>query len=113
MKRLFSPPFVDLLAAKLEPGGLLHVKSDVSDYAAYVRYLVEGQGAFGANNPALGRAHRRHQHPPTVSTGARCTASRCSPTTSCATKRGKGGSVRRAAPPPHLQEVPTVRDATW
>ena len=31
-KRLFSPPFVDLLAAKLRPGGLLHFKSDVQEY---------------------------------------------------------------------------------
>lgn len=53
VKRLFSPPFVDLLAAKLQPGGLLHVKSDVGEYAAYVRYLVEGQGAFGTHDPEL------------------------------------------------------------
>ena len=58
VKRLFSPPFVDLLAAKLRPGGLLHFKSDVQEYGELVRYLVEGHGAFGANDPALGRAHR-------------------------------------------------------
>ena len=53
VKRLFSPPFVDLLAAKLRPGGLLHFKSDVQEYGELVRYLVEGQGAFGAHDPAL------------------------------------------------------------
>ena len=53
VKRLFSPPFVDLLAAKLRPGGLLHFKSDVQEYGELVRYLVEGSGAFAANDPAL------------------------------------------------------------
>lgn len=45
-RRLFAPPFVDLLAAKLRPGGLLHFKSDVLEYGEFVRYLVESQGAF-------------------------------------------------------------------
>lgn len=63
VKRLFSPPFVDLLAAKLRPGGLLHFKSDVQEYGELVRYLVEGHGAFGANDPAL--APRIGPHAPT------------------------------------------------
>ena len=53
VKRLCSPPFVDLLAAKLRPGGLLHFKSDVEAYAELVRYLVEGHGAFAPHDPAL------------------------------------------------------------
>jgi tRNA (guanine-N7-)-methyltransferase len=67
VKRLFSPPFVDLLAAKLQPGGLLHFKSDVQEYGELVRYLVEGHGAFGAHDPALAEriepsapTHREH-----------------------------------------------------
>jgi tRNA (guanine-N7-)-methyltransferase len=48
VKRLFSPPFVDLLAAKLRPGGLLHFKSDVEEYGELVHYLVAGHGAFAA-----------------------------------------------------------------
>lgn len=60
VKRLFSPPFVDLLAAKLQPGGLLHVKTDVGEYAAYVRYLVENQGAFTVHDPALAAAIGDH-----------------------------------------------------
>mgnify|MGYP002371266325 CR=1 FL=1 len=67
VKRLFSPPFVDLLAAKLRPGGLLHFKSDVQDYGELVRYLVESHGAFEANDPALAErvgpsapTHREH-----------------------------------------------------
>lgn len=53
VKRLFSPPFVDLLAAKLRSGGLLHFKSDVQEYGELVRYLVEGHGAFAAHDAAL------------------------------------------------------------
>lgn len=67
VKRLFSPPFVDLLAAKLRRGGLLHVKSDVEEYGALVRYLVEGHAAFGAHDPAqaarigeFALTHREH-----------------------------------------------------
>jgi tRNA (guanine-N7-)-methyltransferase len=48
VKRLFSPPFVDLLAAKLRPGGLLHFKSDVQEYGELVRYLVTRHDAFAA-----------------------------------------------------------------
>jgi tRNA (guanine-N7-)-methyltransferase len=53
VKRLFSPPFVDLLAAKLRPGGLLHFKSDVQEYGELVRYLVEGHGGFAPHDPGL------------------------------------------------------------
>ena len=58
VKRLFSPPFVDLLAAKLQSGGLLHFKSDVQEYGEFVRYLVEGNGAFMAHDPALAERSR-------------------------------------------------------
>lgn len=67
LKRLFSPPFVDLLAAKLQPGGLLHFKSDVEEYGAMVCALVEAQGNFSAHVPALAErlgafapTHREH-----------------------------------------------------
>ena len=53
VKRLFSPPFVDLLAAKLAPGGLLHFRSDVADYGELVRYLVEQHDGFLPHDPAL------------------------------------------------------------
>lgn len=53
VKRLFSPPFVDLLAAKLGRGGLLHFKSDVQEYGELVRYLVETHGGFDAHDPTL------------------------------------------------------------
>ena len=53
VKRLFSPPFVDLLAAKLQPGGLLYFKSDVAEYGDYVAYLLGLSDQFGPNDPAL------------------------------------------------------------
>ncbi len=53
VKRLFSPPSVDLLATKLRPGGLLHFKSDVKEYSEYVAYLIQRHGGFHAHNPAL------------------------------------------------------------
>lgn len=52
-RRLFTPPFVDLLAALLEPGGILHFKSDVQEYGELVQYLVESNLAFRAHDPAL------------------------------------------------------------
>jgi len=67
VKRLFSPPFVDLLAAKLQPGGLLHFKSDVQEYGELVAYLVAQHGAFSAHDPSLAArigefaaTHREH-----------------------------------------------------
>ncbi len=66
-KRLFSPPFVDLVAGLLQPGGLLHFKSDVQEYGELVRYLVEQNGAFAAHDPGLAArigdyapTHREH-----------------------------------------------------
>ena len=53
IRRLFSPPFVDLLANKLAPGGLLHFKSDVQEYGELVRYLVERHADFCEHDPNL------------------------------------------------------------
>lgn len=53
VRRLFTPPFVAVLARLIAPGGLLHFRSDVEDYGDLVRYLVEQDGAFAANDPAL------------------------------------------------------------
>lgn len=52
VRRLFSPPFVDLLATCLQAGGLLHFKSDVQAYGELVCYLVEQHPAFSPHNPA-------------------------------------------------------------
>lgn len=53
VKRIFSPPFVDLLAAKVRPGGMLHFRSDVQAYGELVRYLVEEHGEFAPHDPTL------------------------------------------------------------
>lgn len=63
VKRLFSPPFVDLLAAKLRPGGLLFFKSDVQEYGELVRYLVENHPAFTPHD--LAQEARIGEHAPT------------------------------------------------
>ena len=62
-RRLFTPPFVDLLADLIAPGGMLHFKSDVQEYGALVQYLVESHAAFSAHDPAL--AERIGDHSPT------------------------------------------------
>ena len=67
VKRLFSPPFVDLLAAKIRPGGYLHFKSDVELYGELVRHLLSRHPAFGDHCPQLAdrvgayvATHREH-----------------------------------------------------
>lgn len=53
VKRLFSPPFIDLLAAKLRPGGYLHLKTDVEQYGEMVRHLLARHRAFGDHDQEL------------------------------------------------------------
>lgn len=53
VKRLFSPPFLDLMAAKLRSGGLLFFKSDVEAYGDMVNTLVDQHQAFAANQISL------------------------------------------------------------
>ncbi len=67
LKRLFSPPFVDLLAAKIRPGGYLHFKSDVEQYGQLVRHLLSRHAAFCDHRPELAArvgpyvpTHREH-----------------------------------------------------
>ena len=67
VKRLFSPPFVDLLAAKIRPGGYLHFKSDVEQYGQLVRHLLARHHAFRDHSAELAErvgacvpTHREH-----------------------------------------------------
>ncbi len=67
VKRLFSPPFVDLLAAKMRPGGYLHFKSDVEQYGDLMRHLLSRHPAFGDHCSQLAErvgdyvaTHREH-----------------------------------------------------
>ncbi len=52
-RRLFVPPFVDLLAQLLHPGGMLRVATDVPGYGEVIQDLVEGHGAFTPTQPQL------------------------------------------------------------
>lgn len=53
VKRLFSPPFVDLLAAKIHNSGLLYFKSDVEEYGKLVQYLVGQHLDFTGHDSVL------------------------------------------------------------
>ncbi|RME81245.1 MAG: hypothetical protein D6775_14100 [Caldilineae bacterium] len=52
-RRLFVPPFVDVLGLLLEPGGILRVATDVPGYGDYIVELVEGHPDFLPHDPAL------------------------------------------------------------
>lgn len=52
-KRLFRLPFVELVHSLLEPGGLLHVRTDVEGYAQLIEQVVAEHGGFSANVPTL------------------------------------------------------------
>ncbi len=45
-RRLIQAPFVDLLARRLKPGGLLQLATDWAPYAAQMLAVIEAHGAF-------------------------------------------------------------------
>lgn len=70
-RRLVTPAFVDLLASRLEPGGLFEFMTDFEQYAAQVVPLLEAHAAFenpfgpaAPAPPADGRVltHREEWH---------------------------------------------------
>ena len=52
-RRLFVPPFVDVLALLLKPGGILRVATDVPGYAEVIQEVVEAHPDFAPHNPEL------------------------------------------------------------
>jgi len=52
-RRLFVPPFVDVLALLLKPGGVLRAATDVPGYAEVIQEVVEAHPDFLPHNPAL------------------------------------------------------------
>ncbi len=52
-RRLFVPPFVDVLALLLKPGGILRVATDVPGYAQAIQQVVEAHPDFLPHNPDL------------------------------------------------------------
>lgn len=53
VRRLFAPPFVDVLALLLKPGGILRAASDVPGYAEVIQQVVEAHADFLPHNPDL------------------------------------------------------------
>ena len=53
-RRLIQPPFVDLLAAKLKPGGILLLATDWEDYALQMMEALSG--CAGLTNTCTGEA---------------------------------------------------------
>jgi len=53
VRRVFVPPFVDVLAILLRPNGLLRVATDVSGYALHIRELLETHDEFDPGTPEL------------------------------------------------------------
>jgi len=64
-KRVIAPWFVQVLARKLKPGGILRVETDVEGYPEFVDAVVAESGAaLAPHNPSLGE--RFAQAPPTT-----------------------------------------------
>jgi tRNA (guanine-N7-)-methyltransferase len=59
-RRLVQPDFVALLAARLAPGGYVHIVTDWPDYALHVESVFAASGAFKPTDPALIAGDRPH-----------------------------------------------------
>ena len=59
-RRLVQPDFVALLAARLAPGGYVHVATDWPDYAAHIRSVFAASDAFKPADPTLTPGNRPH-----------------------------------------------------
>lgn len=53
VRRVFVPPFIDVLAILLRPNGLLRVATDVPGYALHIRELLEAHAEFEYAPPEL------------------------------------------------------------
>ena len=53
-RRIISPWFVEVLARKLKPGGILRVETDVEGYPEFVERVVTAHPLFASHDPALG-----------------------------------------------------------
>jgi tRNA (guanine-N7-)-methyltransferase len=62
-RRLVQPPFTELAAARLEPGGVLHVATDWQEYAEHVLAVLSATP--GLRNTAEGFAPRPSSRPET------------------------------------------------
>ncbi len=53
VRRVFVPPFVDVLAILLRPNGLLRVATDVPGYALHIREMLEAHAEFDHPPPEV------------------------------------------------------------
>ena len=57
-RRLVQPPFLDLVAARLRPGGLLHLATDWAPYAEQMQELVRAHPAYEVVHEGPRPSHR-------------------------------------------------------
>ena len=57
-RRLIQPAFVELLATRVKPGGLLHLATDWPGYALHMREVLAGQPAWRLREGASGESKR-------------------------------------------------------
>jgi tRNA (guanine-N7-)-methyltransferase len=50
-RRLLSPDFVDLVASRMQIGGIWRLATDWQDYARQMREVIEGHAAFANEHP--------------------------------------------------------------
>jgi tRNA (guanine-N7-)-methyltransferase len=60
-RRIVQPAFVALVAARLQPGGILHVATDWPGYAEQIAGIVAASGRFSLADPASQRPRTRFQ----------------------------------------------------
>lgn len=59
-RRLVQPDFVAVLAARLAPGGYVHIATDWPDYAQHIEVVFAASDAFKPADPALTTGNRPH-----------------------------------------------------
>ena len=60
-RRIIRPHTLDLLAARLRPGGVLHVATDVDEYAEHVRNVVASDARWSAVPPLAWRPETMYE----------------------------------------------------
>lgn len=64
-RRLIQPPFVELLASRLEPGGVLRLATDWENYAQQMLEVLQGSAGFENLSPTGDWVPRPEERAPT------------------------------------------------
>ena len=64
-RRLIQPPFVALLAARLKPGGILHLATDWEHYAEHMLSVLQDENRLINTQTSAAFAPRPEDRPPT------------------------------------------------